>query len=499
MAKKFKLSDDLKMLVDPVFTSPVLSKCAPTFTCLQITRAWLEKGKNRRVYLLLPDPEYSFTVDVDIDHPRIIPLYVKRRSCRYRETWLPTDEVQNIAKEWGPYGDWDVLLTNRNNALWWRRITNTTGPLQKYMVLYETFPFLPFKETIACKRGTIDEATLSLSTLSSYMAFHQSFIQADWEKQGIITEAKKWFSPSRVRELSEKLVVTWPSHPLDDNYPLSDEAYDSFMEQSPFKVIFSQRVQITTRRFDLVHDTLKAIHAKLIPDGYDLKVKLFTNSLNMIPEYANDYKFLDVEHPKREEFWELAKDANVFISFSRTEGLPKGLVELLKLGVIGVMIDAKWSRSLCGVEYPFYVKNTVEAIAKISWIYKNREDAYLLFVTWYEDYFIPNILQKADTNELFERSMLEFFMEQNKGDKITNTIKTLMGELDRLKIKKINLMKVPAEVKLPSMAGVDILEYDYFKSAKYHKHLPWRWRMFWRLRRDFGWKTTHIPWELVRK
>lgn len=494
------MRDNLKLLIDPVFTSRHVSKCATFYWLRVVAEAWLGAGKNRWVYCAVPNRKSWPIDDIAVDHKRWIKVPIKYRYDRFREIWLPSDEHARMFNGWtGPFGDWDALMTTRNNGMYWRRIAEPRAPrLMKFMVLAEPFPFLPFKRTFTTgPKDSLDWRLNCLQTLTSYMVFDHVHVNAAFERDETVELAKQYLSPHSVKILAGKFDVTYPKNSIDPAYAVSEKAQLNFCQSRTMWVIYPQRLDETERRFSIVHKTLGSVYSMLVGSGMDIKMQICTNSASGLPdECQRDSSFLLVERPARSDFWKRLIDCHVFLSFSIEEGLPFGLLEAVQLGTIGVVSRARWSEDMFGKNYFGLVTNQAEAYGIIKWIYENKAEAWEKFVKWHRDYFSLSVLSRGNGKELMCRQTREYFNQMDDlvqhEEMKAELADVLNRDHRRLQVDLMNLPKLPSLRAFGEMRGKELISTPY-------RRLPGRWVASYILRSKYGWKSTEAPWVLERR
>ena len=496
--------ENLKLMVDPVYTARKLSRCATTWALATMTKEWLDAAPKRYAYWLVPKEGESIKNDLTfLNDPRITKVPIHYRADRYRELWLPSDEHRNVVKEWaGLYGDYDVLLTTRNRAIYYRRLTSIASNIRRMMVLSERYPLLTFKKTVPVPSVAMGHRVWSIDALSNYTCWDHIYVTAPFEKTGILAEARRYLSPSEVKELSKKIVLAGGGNELlnkvlPSGFVNGKKVRDHFVND-PFTVFYTQRIGNVQRRFDLIHKALSVIYSKLNSDGMDIQIKVCTNSTTKSqPSVKHDMKFLDVEKLPRREFWKQLGRGQVFLSMSVEEGLPNGLVEATQLGVIGIVNRMKWSEDMFGRDYPWLVDNLAQAIAYVKQIYHDREGAWTKWVHWYNEYFAKTVLDRPRESTLLINQTEDWFKELDvliKAKAPSKTATAIQKGADKAGLHEINIQHlkgIPGTHLVSEMRKVNLDDHLYFR-------LPFRWRLGYNLRTHYGWSVSDKPWVLVR-
>lgn len=486
------LRPDLKLLVDPVYTAKQASRCSSFYLLKKMADAFLDRFPDSRAVCLVPAPESSsiqFDVSLPPDKWQVVEL--PYTTDRYREFWTPTDNLRWVATEFGGiHGDWDLLITTRNNGFYYRALSSQSSRSAKFLCLHDQFPLLPFKKTTmegGAKEGSLKWVHANVRTLSSYLAFDRVYVEPKFERDEILRASRQIFAPSMVRRMDNTLVSGFSPFDLDSAFPETRSCPDG-----PLGVIYFQRVTETQKRFSKVFKALRAMYAKLTADGKDLYFQVCTSSAEDVGSFRgvnNDTKFLLVEKPPRDEFYDKLRSTHVFLSFSMEEDLPKSVVEATLCGVMGVVPRFLWSLDLFGEDYPFFADDEAQAYAQVSYIHDNREKAWCRWLDWYRGYFVPTILPRATAIESFLTDVEAHFDTQDRR----------LAEGPNEFASKIHYQypdhpevdfRFPVG-KRPDFTRDDVKDIPFFM-------LPQRWVSHYALRYIYGWRRTDSAWILKR-
>lgn len=496
-----------KILVDPIFTAKRISRCSSFWDICKLTHDFCIKHPGVRVVCLVPREGGFFLPDHEnlfVEFPLMrdwtfVPIFVG--TDRYQRHWLPTGELRQVVTEYaGLHGDWDVLVTNRNAGLFFRRVSGLgLARLTKFLFLYDTFPIFPFKVTApgGTALNTLNGRVTSMQTLTNYMAFDKIIINAEFERREILKTARSFYSSAQVRRLSDMLNVAHNMPPFDTDFVFSAEARSNFVEQERLSVLYAQKITETQRNFSDVFRSLQTLYSKLAADRLDMTIEICTQSAAGLPKYArNDAKFLSFVSLPRLQFWEKLRKTHIQISFSIEEDMPKGILEGVLMGVVPVVARRRWSEDFFGRDYPFFAANETEAYAVIAWIGHNRADAWDRFVDWYRSYFAPNIVLRGNASELFTSFVEAHIIEQVQLAKSGNTRTKLIPAI----LKTYNPGEHIDMLHLQSKDGFFRKTEDcrtFVVEDKPYPRIPARWQPSFVLRFLHGWKPTAKPWELV--
>lgn len=428
----------MKLLVDPIYTSYRMSKCATYFALKNTALDFLNRDESNFVYCLVPDennPNNKFVCDDIVKHERWLNIPVFFGGDRYQNMFFPPDELKKIMS-FNEYWDWDYLLTTRNNGMFWKfgPLKNDKNTLKKFIALVEPFPLLSFKKTIVFSK------IQNFNILNSYFGFDRIYIQTEWERDEILKLARLFLSPYMRAELMKKMVVTFPKPNIDYDYPFKKKPdYDS-----PLNLLYVQRLDTFERRFDEMLEILRKTF--ILSGDNNVNFRICTNSGKDVG--SDDVGFLDLGRLPREEFYNELKKSDVYVSWSIDEGMPYSLLEATSFGVIPIVKREKWSEDFFGKNYWGLVDKKEEAIAKIFYIQKNRKKAYQDYLEWYKNDFKPRIEERGNQYQVLNEDIKrhnEYL--KNKVDKKIYKNDKLFGIIDK-ELDEVNLNNIDEIRKL---------------------------------------------------
>jgi len=480
----------MKLLLDPIFTSKKISKCSTYYALKQSGLDFLNQSEDNYVYCTIPDtsaPDNEFITDELVDHPRWINVPVTFGICRYQNMFFPHNDMLKFAA-FGEYWDWDILMTTRNNGWFWRFIAGKSdrSPIKKLLLFVEPFPMMTFKKTIAFSKRQ------DVNILNSYYGFDRVYIQTKWERDEIMNIAKKFMTPTVGEALGKRIVATFPKPQLDYDYPNNRKVDLS----RSMNLIYFQRLDNFERRVDKMLEVMK----KAFIIGGDIKIRLTTNSETGL--VGNDSGFINFGRLPREKFYEELKSQDAFLSWSIDEGMPFSLLEAISFGVIPIVKREMWSEDFLGKEYWGLVNTKEEAVMKILWIKENREEAYKIFLTWYNDYFLKTIVARGNQFEV-QRLDIEKHLHYIQNDpkallklKIDLTDDSLATIINNSDLKSINLNKQEEIAKLPGvrMGGGKKVAQMNIPLSRSRDVYETRLKL-----NKMGWKDTKNPALMVRE
>jgi hypothetical protein len=245
---------------------------------------------------------------------------------------------------------------------------------------------------------------------------------------------------------------------------------------------------------------LRAVHVKLASEGLDFKMQVCANNAKMLPpEIQSDSRFLTLDRPKREDFWNVLKHTHVFLSFSREEELPFSLMEAVHFGTPGVVVREDWSVDMFGPDYPWFVEDVTQAYAYLKWIHKNRVRAWEKFTDWYRNFFLPEIVRKrGNAQERFEHESQKWYdTNEEKDFRLKAEKSEVVQALHKTTKKKgvVDLLNLPDDSGLRQLG--DVRTGPATRLQPYYRR-PTRWIYGYYLRAFYGWESTKKPWHVKK-
>jgi len=400
----------MKLLLDPVYTHIYPSKCSTYFALKNAGLNFLKKS-SRFVYCNVPDENYKFNKFINddlVENPRWLNIPCVFGTDRYQNNFFVPEDYKKFAR-FNYFWDWDILMTTRNNGWYWRLLSKKSWA-NKLLILIEPFPIMGFK------KGATAFKWLDVNTLNSYLAFDYIFIQTQWEKDKIIETAQKHFSPSNVLKLMEKLIVCFPKPEIDYNY------FEKKKLKDKFQLVYIQRLDEAERR---VKKMLNVLRKAFILSNDDIEISISTNSERSV---SHDVGFINFNRLPRNEFYDLLKGADAFLTWSVDEGMPFALLEAIAFGVIPIAKREKWSEDFLGKDYFGLVNSLEEAITLIKFLKNDREGSRKKFNEWYLSFKERIVEKRGNQNEVAEK-IYDNFEEKMKKNAFKMTRERTLADL----------------------------------------------------------------------
>lgn len=378
----------MKILIDSVFTNKSIKRCSTHYSFQTIAKYLVENIADAVVYYVLPanngEGEH-FSIDLAFQHERIVYVYHPCFKDRYKEYYYLKREWIDDFGFWGDAFDWDVMLTVRSTMVPQMRVMSEKGihRFSRKIIIYDILPMFDFKKTVHIS------GDLRMQTVSSYMNADLTVVHTGHELTGVKEACRELLSPASTARLMGKCFAKYIAPVVDKEYPPTKR--DWFINEKQFKLVYTQRLDATERRPELVFSSL--MYAFVTESN--IKTEIYTNTAVGLAE--GEFKTpdeglfsrIEMTMPQREKFYENLKKAHCFVSFAIEEGLPLGLFEAICHGVIGVVCRKPWSSDMFGPKYPWLFNSMEECVGMVKWINENREKAYDMFLEWYLGWFRP--------------------------------------------------------------------------------------------------------------
>jgi hypothetical protein len=218
------------------------------------------------------------------------------------------------------------------------------------------------------------------SRLMSYWATYPIF-DTELERGYAIKESMKYLQPMLAKKIMDKSKV----FPCGLSCREIDAAVKDVPKHEKFTAFFGGRLNFGSKRAVVSLELMENFFAF----GRDVKIIASTPSSTTAKAFAGKFSALELfDRVPTWEFWKKAAACHTFISFSRMEGFTVGVVEMLYMGLIGVLPNTHWVKGLLldrFDDYPFKHRNETEALACLRYIYENLEEAKKK-IAWVPDF-----------------------------------------------------------------------------------------------------------------
>lgn len=386
----------MKVTLDPIYTGN-LFVCAGANKMRRLAEHLLSTHDDVFINWIVP----TDMTDAEIDW---LPGDARIKYWEVYERTKPDDRVKRYMQvhRWyerilsfndGLY-DTDLLVTNRATLAALQRMIMTKvgnkrmADSRKIMII-ENMPIMSYKQHSI----VMDDLACDIQTLSSYLAADLTAISSFWEKREAMKVARRYFSPSTVRALDEKVVEVTPQM-FDPPRQKSPEFIAATVAgDKRFTISFSGRMTMRNRFGGIFDIMAKHWIMRGGENEQPLKCVITTHSKGegrvKVPE------FVDVEYSNREKFHELLQhELNVGLFWSLDEGVSMSLMEPLLHGVPLIVARAKHSIGSLGEDYPFLASSEKEAYGFIRMFYEDYAGMYERFVEWQVNKLWPMLQER---------------------------------------------------------------------------------------------------------
>jgi hypothetical protein len=392
----------MKILLDPVYTNDP-GHCASNVKMYKIASHLLEKRKDVFFYWLVPswatEEEKAWYPKDErikyIDYP-----YNKDRLREFMRVDRLYDQLISFQ---GDLWDVDLFVTNRASLVpLIKGIANKPSRValnwSKRVVLIEDMPLMDFKLTVPLSNPKAQTS----QTLVGYLNADTTIISAFWEKAVILSEAKRYLSPSSVKYIEKTMIESSAVYVEETSLKTKDSILRMLSGEREFTIGFVGRMAVSNKPeeiFDIMekHWIFRA--------GSPKKIRCMISTQSANTGKVQVPKFVELHRPAREGFWELVRnEMDVFVFMSPEEDYSMSLMEPLILGCPAVVIRNRWSEPTLGKEYPFFANNAKEAYAIVRAFYEDYATQYKKFVEWSKKVLTP-LLQER--NKVYTPFLLE--------------------------------------------------------------------------------------------
>lgn len=379
----------MKVLLDPIYSTRP-SKCSSAVKCRKLLDYVLFQKGRTDIYFrqLVPDwlfeekDEHLTDMAWFLDHPNVEYIPFKYSHDRMRGYQVFTESYYDLMAFDGTHWDTDFVLTMRTQQVPNMQVV-MSSPRQvnqeflKKVFLYEEMPVMEFKPTVAVANPKVQD----LATLCGYLSADHVLILVQSEKDDILRTARKYFTPSKVIELDQKIKVACPA--VVDSFELkAPEKRFRKDGDRPFRLGFTGRASSPGR----LPEVYRVMERNWVLKG-DEKFEAVYSTVSVSVKWTPP-PCVKVMHLPREEFWELLRTGmDLHISLSKDASFSMSFTEPLMLGVPSVAVREPWSLAVLGPDYPFFVKNEVEAYAMVRTFYDNYDEMYARFAEWHTNVF----------------------------------------------------------------------------------------------------------------
>lgn len=376
----------MKVLIDPIYSAKP-SHCSSALKARRIIEHVLSLRDDVFFRLLVPDDSWELPPEEYEwfpQHPNVQLIKYPYNRDRMMAYQAFPKELENLVAFNGSCWDNDVIITMRTQQVPNMRIVLTSPrhynqTFLKQILVYEEMPVMSFKKTVAVS----DRPVQDMATCLGYVAADDVFITIAHEKEGVLREAKKYFSPAIQRELLKKIKVYTPVNIKSFGFHGKKKAQRFKRGERPFCLGFTERMGTSTTNLDTIYDLIEKTWIMKGDQGFRMVFSTVTTGIKKSPP-----KFCQILHSKREEFWRLLREEMDLVVTMTTEGgFGMSTVEPLLWGVPSIAKRAEWLEALFGEDYPFFVDTEAQAYALVKAFHDDYDKMYAKFYQWQQTKF----------------------------------------------------------------------------------------------------------------
>lgn len=402
----------MKLLLDPVYTG-MPSTCSTSYLMWKLVEGLSERREDVFFYLLYPEKylededqiswvaEQPYRERVQIVPKRYDPL------DRIREAFTFDDQMMSLsAIGASPYYDFDAVVTSRISQLAMFKMTTRESTAYakgsfRAVIGLDEMPIFSFQETVPwADRGEIH-------TLANYLIADGVVVNNLWALPKIKNAAKKHLSPADLLKLDEGANEAVPVKLQRLTLKPPEQL---FKDGDMFTLAFTGRIT-GTRNFKAVCELFRQHYSYPLTKNKDhLKFVVSTNSKSSGSSNYGEIDFIEFQYNSRAKFHAfLSQEATAVVNLSEVEDFSLSTYEPLLFGLPVVVANRPWSQFL-GKDYPFRVKDAVEAYAVVKALVEDYPTQYARFRQWEETTW-KSIVEgpiNTTTTELVHRMLTKF-------------------------------------------------------------------------------------------
>jgi len=375
----------VKILLDPVYTA-LPSSCSTSYLFWQIIEELIAARDDVFFHLLVPqsalenDDEKDFLLRHQ-DRVRLVPYDGGCRD-RMREMWtFPTEFADILHPASVGFFDVDAVISSRIHQLAMfkfnsaRRQSYGNGSFRTFIGM-EEMPIFSFSKTVAWHE---EDHFIDLYTLGNYNAADAVVLSSFWARARVLQAARANLTPSKVRQLSEKLYEGAPV-PLERL-----EVKEPAGRPEKLNVVFCGRA-VSSANFADVAEMFRTQFSFPLGKG-DMDFIVSTNSAGVTTKQYGDMSMVSIEQNGREAFYKFLREtAHVAINPSPVNDFSLSTYEMLKHGVPVIVYDKDWTNFL-GRDYPFRAASFEQAYGFVNLFAQEYETAMAMFADWEATYW----------------------------------------------------------------------------------------------------------------
>lgn len=376
----------MRVVILPVISFPRVWSESEWLMYEKMARTWVERNPDAFVYFVTPD-----TPDKLPEHPRIRWIVEKWYDSFYDKVAMAGGTFLDLFNpRIGKY-QVDAIVTSRTVAstqiarmLWDPRCGEDMMPL--FTRELKAVDYGKAHQTL----NDLEIVGRSLGYVFSYPIFDTAV------DMGVAKDAAlRYIQPFYVKKTFDRAFV----NPCGIGVRDIDEHTKDVKKHEKFTCFFGGRLNWGSKRAPITLGFMDRFFAF----GRDVRVIASSPSGESMKTEAFTKKFASLElfpYMPTQDFWRKAKECHVFVSFSKIEGFTVGVVEMLYMGLIGLLPKSDWVKGLLMErydDYPFKHGDETECLAIMRYVYENYEKACAQ-VAWLPE-FIRERYNCFETNQ----------------------------------------------------------------------------------------------------
>lgn len=375
----------MKVLFDIIYSTQP-DKCSSASKFKKLASRLLAEREDLFIYWPLPEwlePDSKEWLPKD---PRIHYFTFPSGKDRVREYQVFYRELEDMLAFNGKLWDFDICVTMRTQQAPNMRVImsstrNFNMPWMKALFVMEEMAVFTFRKSVPVAHEVQD-----LLTAAGFLAADRSYVTVPHVRDGAIRTARHWFSPSRVMELQDKLKVVNPA--IVDDLEAKKPEFRFKRGSEPFCLGFVDRMSNSMTRLPLIYSMMENHWILKGDKGFKVIFSTVSTGVKLPPP-----EFATVEHNTRDKFWaRLKQDMHLIISMSVDAEFSLSIVEAIKFGTPAVLVNADWTHSVVGAEYPFLVRSELDAYATVKMFHDDYEAMYDKFIKWRDEVWAKRFL-----------------------------------------------------------------------------------------------------------
>ena len=365
----------MKLLLDPVYTQRP-RVCSTSYLMWELIEQLTYARDDVFFYVLYPpermeEADWTFMKRFE-DRVTLLPMS-QSTSDRLSELYMMRNSLRFYLNPWClKCWDVDVVVSSRMPVMKHYGIHSSRegSKAMKHSRMYvglEEMPVLPFRDTVPWSSVVYPDTLVSYGLLDAVLVNHQ------WMTKLLRPYLREVLSPAWQKKVLENLHEVVPVKL--DRLKMKKEYHGG-----DFNVTFVGRIT-GTRNFEGALDVFrKQFSYPLGKNKQAMKFLVSTNTEAVNVDYG-ETDFIDIQMNDRPKFYSFLDQAHVAVNLSTVEDFSLTTYETLRAGVPTIVGTYPWNDFL-GPDYPFRVKNNVEAYGMLNAFAADYATMYHKFKAW---------------------------------------------------------------------------------------------------------------------